>query len=62
MSDSYVHYVLSLPCVLKRFGAWEGVKYIVGVGAVCGRRGFLLHVRFPQSTAWKLKSLLAFHM
>lgn len=50
MSDSYVHYVLSLPCVLKRFGAWEGVKYIVGVGAVCGRRGFLLHVRFLQST------------
>lgn len=47
---------------LKRFGAWEEVKYILGVGGVCGRRGCLLHVRFPPSTAWKLKSLTAFHM
>lgn len=34
--------------------AWEGVKCIVGVGGVCGRRGRLLYVRFLQSTAWKL--------
>lgn len=30
MSGSYVHYILSLLCVLKRFGAWEGAEYLVG--------------------------------